>query len=77
MRVRQRRTCGGALHQEIDRLPEKYRVAIILCDLEELTRDEAAHRLGWRPGTVAGRLARARTLSATALCGAGTPTQVP
>ena len=51
-----------ALHQEIDRLPEKYRVPIILCDLEELTRDEAAHRLGWRPGTVAGRLARARTL---------------
>ncbi len=53
---------GEAIHEEIDRLPEKYRVLIILCDLEELTRDEAARRLGWPPGTVAGRLARARML---------------
>ncbi len=48
-------TLPQALHDEIDRLPEKYRVPIILCDLEELTRDEAAQRLGWPPGTVAGR----------------------
>ena len=51
-----------AIHEEIDRLPEKYRAPIILCDMEELTRDEAACRLGWPPGTVAGRLARARML---------------
>jgi hypothetical protein len=50
------------LREEIDRLPEKYRAPIILCDLEELTRDEAAGRLGWPPGTVAGRLVRARAL---------------
>ena len=50
------------LHEEIDRLPEKYRAPIILCDLESLTRDEAAHQLGWQPGTVAGRLARARSI---------------
>jgi RNA polymerase sigma factor (sigma-70 family) len=49
-----------ALHEEIDRLPEKYRSVVVLCDLEELTRDEAARRLGWPPGTVAGRLSRAR-----------------
>ncbi len=55
-------TLPQALHEEIDRLPEKYRTPIILCDLEELTRDEAAHQLGWPPGTVAGRLARARDL---------------
>ena len=35
---------------------------VVLCDLEELTRDQAAVRLGWPPGTVAGRLARARDL---------------
>jgi RNA polymerase sigma factor (sigma-70 family) len=50
------------LHEEIDRLPEKYRAPIILCELEALTRDQAAHRLGWQPGTVAGRLARARSI---------------
>jgi RNA polymerase sigma factor (sigma-70 family) len=55
-----REILAGLLHEEIDRLPEKYRAPIILCDLEELTRDEAAHRLGWPPGTVAGRLARGR-----------------
>jgi RNA polymerase sigma factor (sigma-70 family) len=55
-------TLPQALHDEIDRLPEKYRIPIILCDLEALTRDEAARRLGWPPGTVAGRLARARAL---------------
>lgn len=51
-----------ALHEEIERLPARYRAPVVLCDLERLTRDEAAQRLGWPPGTVAGRLARARAL---------------
>jgi RNA polymerase sigma factor (sigma-70 family) len=50
------------LHEEIDRLPEKYRAPIVLCELGSLTREQAAHRLGWQPGTVAGRLARARSI---------------
>jgi RNA polymerase sigma factor (sigma-70 family) len=70
---------GPVLHKEVNGLPEKYRVPIVLCYFEGLTHDEAALRLGWPLGTVKGRLARARdllrrrltsrgvTLSATAL----------
>jgi RNA polymerase sigma factor (sigma-70 family) len=50
------------LHTEIDRLPERFRAPIVLCELESMTRDEAARELGWPPGTVASRLARGREL---------------
>jgi RNA polymerase sigma factor (sigma-70 family) len=52
---------GAAIvHQEVDRLPEKYRAPIVLCYLEGLTHDEAAARLRWPVGTVRSRLSRAR-----------------
>ncbi len=48
------------LHAEIERLPEKYRVPIVLCYLEGLTHEQAAGRLRWPLGTVKTRLSRAR-----------------
>ena len=48
------------LHEELDRLPEKYRAPIVLCYLESLTHDQAAQRLRWPVGTVRSRLARGR-----------------
>ncbi len=49
-----------ALHQEIGRLPERYRSAVVLCYLEGLTHEAAAERLGRPVGTVRSRLATAR-----------------
>ena len=48
------------LHEEIDRLPEKYRQPIILCYLQGQTQPQAARTLGWPLGTVQIRLHRGR-----------------
>ncbi len=48
------------LDEEIQRLPEKYRLPLILCYLEGQTNDEAARLLNCPRGTIATRLARAR-----------------
>jgi HlyD family secretion protein len=48
------------LHYEIDRLPERYRAPVVLCDLEGRSHAQAARHLGWPVGTVKSRLSRGR-----------------
>jgi len=50
----------AVVDEEVDRLPERLRRAVVLCYLEGLTTDEAARRLGCPRGTVLSRLAAAR-----------------
>ncbi len=51
-----------ALHQEVDRLAEKYRAPLVLCYFEGRTHAEAAQLLNCPVGTVSIRLLRAREL---------------
>jgi RNA polymerase sigma factor (sigma-70 family) len=55
------------LDRELAALPEKYRAALALCDLEGRPRREAARQLGVSEGTLSSRLARGRCLLARRL----------
>jgi RNA polymerase sigma factor (sigma-70 family) len=56
------RELAGVIDDELARLPEHYRLPLVLCALEGLTRDAAAARLGSSLGTLRGRLKRGREL---------------
>ena len=48
------------LDEEVARLPEVFRLPILLCGLEGLGLEETARRLGWTRDSVKGRLERGR-----------------
>jgi RNA polymerase sigma-70 factor, ECF subfamily len=52
----------GRVRQAIATLPENYREAVVLCELEEMSYEEAAEALGCPVGTVRSRLHRGRAL---------------
>lgn len=55
------------LDEELARLPEPLRAAVLLCDFEGNGQLEAARRLGWPRGTLSVRLLRGRALLAQRL----------
>ena len=56
----QRTEVCSLVRASIDRLPETYRVVLLLRDIEELTTEEAAETLGVTPNAVKIRLHRGR-----------------
>lgn len=63
----QRREVCALVRQSIDRLPETYRTALVLRDIEELSTEEAAGLLGITENALKIRLHRARQALRTLL----------
>jgi RNA polymerase sigma factor (sigma-70 family) len=60
-----------ALDEEIARLPDHLRTAVVLCELDGMSRKDVARRLGLAEGTLSSRLAKARKLLAARLARRG------
>ncbi|MBL8793307.1 MAG: sigma-70 family RNA polymerase sigma factor [Planctomycetia bacterium] len=63
----EQRELDQLLHEEVERLPVKYRRPIVACYLDGQTHEQAAERLGWPVGTVRTRLSQGRDLLHTRL----------
>src|SRR5262249_48364142 len=63
-----RRRNLDALRHAVIALPARYREAVVLCDLHELSYADAAATLGCAIGTVRSRLHRGRALLARRFC---------
>ena len=68
---------AAVLHEEIERLPDRFRLPVVLCDLEGLTRDQAADHLGCTEGALRNRLAKGRDLLRRRLTRRGITLAVP
>jgi RNA polymerase sigma-70 factor (ECF subfamily) len=53
--------------QALNQLPYQFRVAVILCDLYQMSYEEIGSTMGWRIGTVRSRIHRGRALLRGAL----------
>lgn len=53
---------GSQLIEELDKLPEEYRLAVAFCDVEEMTYEDAAAAMDVPIGTVRSRLYRGRQM---------------
>ena len=56
------RLLSTSIIEELERIPEEYRLAVTLCDMEELSYEEAASAMGVPIGTVRSRLYRGRQI---------------
>jgi RNA polymerase sigma factor (sigma-70 family) len=56
------RELRAVLDEELTRLPARYRLPLLLCYVEEQTRDQVAGQLGWSVRTLTRRLERGREL---------------
>jgi RNA polymerase sigma factor (sigma-70 family) len=56
----EREELGRVIHQEVNRLPARYRLVVVLCDLQSESYETAAARLRVPVGTIRSRLSRAR-----------------
>jgi RNA polymerase sigma factor (sigma-70 family) len=65
------------LHEEIERLPERQRLPVVLCDLEGLTYEQASLRLRCTEQALCYRLAKARTRLRDRLFRRGVTATVP
>lgn len=52
----------SVMDEELQQLPNKYRLPLVMCYLSNMTNEEAAAKLGWPAGSMSYRLAKAREM---------------
>jgi RNA polymerase sigma-70 factor (ECF subfamily) len=62
LEVVEQRQQNARLYAALDRLPDKYRTAIILCDIENMGAEEAGHLIGLTANAVWVRVHRGRAM---------------